>query len=345
MASDTELSAAAAAQASVEASAKALTDDMEQVGEKLAAVRGQIGQVFFGQERVVDEVLTTLLAGGHGLLVGVPGLGKTLLVETLSKVLGLQSRRVQFTPDLMPADILGSEVLEEDENGKRQFRFIPGPVFTQLLMGDEINRASPRTQSALLQAMQENTVTVAGHPHELPRPFHVLATQNPIEQEGTYPLPEAQLDRFLCQIDIHYPDLSSEREIVLKTTGITLASVSEELSAEELQKAQTLARQVPVGEAVVDSILRLVRNGRPETSELEAVRERVSWGPGPRASQALMLACRARALLQGRLAPSGDDVVALAKPVLRHRMALNFAARAEGHDIDGTIDALMEASV
>jgi MoxR-like ATPase len=342
---EVERKTAAAKQASIEASAQDLAAEMEQVGEKLGAVRGQIRQVFYGQDRVVDEVLTTLLAGGHGLLVGVPGLGKTLLVETLSKVLGLESRRVQFTPDLMPADILGSEVLEVDDTGKRGFRFVPGPVFTQLLMGDEINRASPRTQSALLQAMQENTVTVAGHPHALPTPFHVLATQNPIEQEGTYPLPEAQLDRFLCQIDIHYPDLSSEREIVLKTTGVTLASVTEKLTADELRHAQTLTRRIPVGEGVVDAILRLVRNGRPESTELEIVRDRVSWGPGPRASQALMLACRARALLQGRLAPSGDDVAALAKPVLRHRMALSFAARAEGHDIDSTIDALVEASV
>lgn len=331
--------------ASAEEGARALADEMERVGAKLTDVREQIRTVFFGQDRVVDEVLTTLLAGGHGLLVGVPGLGKTLLVSTLSKVLGLDSKRVQFTPDLMPADILGSEVLEEDAGGKRSFRFMPGPVFSQLLMGDEINRASPRTQSALLQAMQESTITVAGHPHDLPKPFHVLATQNPIEQEGTYPLPEAQLDRFLCQIDIHYPELQSEREIVLKTTGVSLGTVEARLSGDELLHAQSLTRQVPVGEAVVDAILRLVRNGRPESSELETVRERVSWGPGPRASQALMLACRARAMIQGRLAPSTEDVVSLAKPVLRHRMALNFAARAEGHDIDSTIDTLIESSV
>ena len=322
-----------------------LIGEMEKVGETLGAVRDQIQQVFFGQDRVVDEVLTVLLAGGHGLLVGVPGLGKTLLVETLSRVLGLDSRRVQFTPDLMPADILGSEVLEEGEDGRRGFRFLPGPIFTQLLMGDEINRASPRTQSALLQAMQEGTVTIAGHGHALPKPFHVLATQNPIEQEGTYPLPEAQLDRFLCQIDIHYPDLESEREIVLKTTGLSKSDVKARMNGESLLQAQSLTRQVPVGESVVESILRMVRNGRPETSDLDVIRDRVSWGPGPRASQALMLACRARALLQGRLAPSGDDVAAMAKPVLRHRMALSFAARAEGYDMDGTIDALVEASL
>lgn len=329
----------------VDQDATILIKDMENVGSQLGDVRSEIRRVFFGQDRVVDEVLTTLLAGGHGLLVGVPGLGKTLLVETLSKVLGLQTRRVQFTPDLMPADILGSEVLETNDNGGREFRFVPGPVFTQLLMADEINRASPRTQSALLQAMQERTVTVAGHPHELPSPFHVLATQNPIEQEGTYPLPEAQLDRFLCQIDIHYPDLGSERDIILRTTGLTVEQVSAKMDGDSLVHAQALARQIPVGESVVEAILALVRNGRPETSELEVVRDRVSWGPGPRASQALMLACRARALLQGRLSPSAEDIAALAKPVLRHRMALGFAARAEGHDIDGTIDAMVEAYV
>jgi len=331
--------------AAAESRASALVDEMERVGETLEKVRAQIQRVFFGQDRVVDEVMTTILAGGHVLLVGVPGLGKTLLVDTLSQVLGLDTRRVQFTPDLMPADILGSEVLDQDDAGKRSFRFLPGPVFTQLLMGDEINRASPRTQSALLQAMQENTVTVAGESHSLPTPFHVLATQNPIEQEGTYPLPEAQLDRFLCQVSIFYPEYASEREIILKTTGVSLSTVVETMTADELRHAQTLARQVPVGESVVEAILTLVRNGRPETSSLSFVPERISWGPGPRASQALMLACRARALLQGRLAPSTDDIEALAKPVLRHRMALNFAARAEGHDIDSTIDEMVAASL
>ncbi len=334
-----------AREVAAESRASALVEDMERVGESLDAVRQQIKRVFFGQDRVVDEVLTTILAGGHVLLVGVPGLGKTLLVDTLSRVLGLDTRRVQFTPDLMPADILGSEVLDQDDTGRRSFRFLPGPVFTQLLMGDEINRASPRTQSALLQAMQENTVTVAGESHPLPDPFHVLATQNPIEQEGTYPLPEAQLDRFLCQVSIFYPEHEAEREIVLKTTGVALSTVSETMNAAELKHAQTLARQVPVGESVVDAILTLVRNGRPETSTLDFVPDRISWGPGPRASQALMLACRARALLQGRLAPSADDVEALAKPVLRHRMALTFAARAEGHDIDSTIDEMVTASL
>jgi MoxR-like ATPase len=304
-------------------------------------VRERIGRVIFGQQEVVDQALITLLAGGHALLIGVPGLAKTRLVETLGTVLGLDDKRIQCTPDLMPADILGSEVLEESESGRRSFRFIPGPVFSQLLMADEINRASPRTQSALLQAMQEGRVSVAGQYHALPRPFHVLATQNPLEQEGTYPLPEAQLDRFLLQIDVGYPDLAAERQMLIATTGITEEQVTPALSANELQAAQRLVRRVPVGESVVEAILNLVRSGRPEESEIAEARQHVAWGPGPRASQALMLACRARALLQGRLAPSIDDVVALAPPVLRHRMALNFAARADGITMPQVIDRLV----
>ncbi|ASG21936.1 AAA family ATPase [Nitrospirillum viridazoti] len=299
-----------------------------------------IGQAIFGQEEVIDLSLVTLLAGGHLLLVGVPGLAKTRLVETLGIVLGLDERRVQCTPDLMPADILGSEVLEEGEHGRRAFRFIPGPVFAQLLMADEINRASPRTQSALLQAMQEGRVSVAGQYHPLPRPFHVLATQNPLEQEGTYPLPEAQLDRFLLQVDVTYPERDAERLMMIATTGATAAAVRPVLTAAELQAAQELVRRVPVGDSVVDGILDLVRSGRPETSDVAEVRRHVAWGPGPRAAQALMLASRARALMDGRYTPSLDDVVALAKPVLRHRMALNFSARAEGVTLDAVIDRL-----
>ena len=315
---------------------------VERTVEKLGEARSRVGRVIYGQETVVEQCFVTLLAGGHGLLVGVPGLGKTLLVETLGAVLGLSEKRVQFTPDLMPADILGSEVLEES-GGSRSFRFLPGPIFTQLLMADEINRASPRTQSALLQAMQEGRVSIAGAYHALPEPFHVLATQNPIEQEGTYPLPEAQLDRFLMQVNIDYPDGAAEREVILKTTGLTQATAENALTSTELMEAQGLVRRVPVGESVVDAILRLVRNGRPESTENEMVREYVSWGPGPRASQALMLACRARALVTGRLAPSVDDVLLLARPVLRHRMALGFAARAEGVTIDQVIDSLCES--
>jgi MoxR-like ATPase len=318
----------------------ALIAEIEALGGKLAMVRQRIGRVIFGQQEVVDETLITLLAGGHALLIGVPGLAKTRLVETLGTVLGLADKRVQFTPDLMPADILGSEVLEESETGRRSFRFIQGPVFCQLLMADEINRASPRTQSALLQAMQEKHVSVAGQRHDLPAPFHVLATQNPLEQEGTYPLPEAQLDRFLIQIDVGYPDLEAERRMLIATTGVAEESAVEVMSGSDLLAAQRLVRRVPIGESVVDAILGLVRSGRTETTEIAEVRQHVAWGPGPRASQALMLAVRARALLDGRLSPSIDDVVALAAPVLRHRMALNFAARADGITIPDIVGRL-----
>jgi len=314
--------------------------EAERAAAAIAAARQAVGRVIFGQERVVEQVLITLLSGGHALLIGVPGLGKTRLVETLGTVFGLDAKRVQFTPDLMPADILGSEVLEESEAGRRSFRFIPGPVFTQLLMADEINRASPRTQSALLQAMQEGRVAVAGHSHPLPAPFHVLATQNPLEQEGTYPLPEAQLDRFLLQVDVEYPDRDAERQIMLATTGAEDARPVQAMTAAELMAAQRLVRRIPVGESVAEAILTLVRAGRPDTSEIKDVRDYVAWGPGPRASQALMLAVRARALMDGRFAPSAEDVLALAQPVLRHRMALSFAARAEGMTVDRIVERL-----
>ena len=320
----------------------AMLAEIEALGTKVAAARTQIGRAIFGQPDVVDQTLITLLSGGHVLLVGVPGLGKSKLVETLAVVMGLASKRVQFTPDLMPADILGSEVLDEGEDGRRHFRFVPGPVFCQLLMADEINRASPRTQSALLQAMQEQRVAVGGVEHPLPRPFHVLATQNPIEQEGTYPLPEAQLDRFLLEIRVTYPDLAAERAMLVATTGAAEDKPGQALTAEDLMAAQALIRRVPVGDSVVDGILNLVRSGRPETSEDETVRRHVAWGPGPRAAQALMLACRARALLDNRLAPSLDDVAALAPPVLRHRMALNFSARADGLALEDVIARLVE---
>jgi len=314
----------------------------EALSERLAMVRHRIGHVIFGQTEVVDQALTTLLAGGHALLVGLPGLAKTRLVETLGRVLGLEERRVQCTPDLMPADILGSEVLEEGEGGKRGFRFLPGPIFTQLLMADEINRASPRTQSALLQAMQEGRVSVAGHYQDLPRPFHVLATQNPIEQEGTYPLPEAQLDRFLLEIRVPYPDREAERRMLLATTGAAEAPVTPVLAPGELLEAQALVRQLPVGESVVEAILDLVREGRPETSDIAEIRRHVSWGPGPRASQALLLAARARALIDGRLSPSFEDVVALAPAILRHRMALTYTARGDGVTLDQVVERLTD---
>jgi MoxR-like ATPase len=316
--------------------------EVETLGARIAAVRAEIGRAIYGQQEVVDQTLITLLSGGHVLLVGVPGLGKSKLVETLATVFGLASKRVQFTPDLMPADILGSEVLDEGADRRRTFRFVPGPVFCQLLMADEINRASPRTQSALLQAMQEQRVAVGGIEHPLPRPFHVLATQNPIEQEGTYPLPEAQLDRFLLEVRVSYPDLASERTMLVATTGPAEAKPAQALTAEELMAAQALIRRVPVGDAVVDAILKLVRGGRPEASEDESIQKHVAWGPGPRAAQALMLACRARAILDGRLAPSIEDVAALAPPVLRHRMALNFSARADGVVLADVIGRLVE---
>jgi MoxR-like ATPase len=319
-----------------------LIADAQKLATHVAAARAEIGRVIFGQDDVVEQTLVAVLAGGHALLVGVPGLGKTLLVETLGTVLGLDRRRVQFTPDLMPADITGSEVLEETEGGRRAFRFVAGPIFCQLLMADEINRASPRTQSALLQAMQERHVAVGGYDHALPKPFHVLATQNPIEQEGTYPLPEAQLDRFLLQVEIRYPDAAAERKMLVATTGADVARARPVLTAEELMRAQALVRTVPVGEQVVDAILGLVRGARPESTTDDAVRRHVAWGPGPRAAQALMLAARARALLDGRLSPSLDDVAALAHPVMRHRMALGFSARAEGIVLADVIDRLVE---
>ncbi|WP_425044497.1 AAA family ATPase [Primorskyibacter sp. S87] len=312
---------------------------IEALEDKLARAKSSITRRFIGQERVVDLTLAALLCGGHALLIGLPGLGKTRLVETLSTVMGLDGNRIQFTPDLMPADILGSEVLDTAEDGSRHFRFVPGPVFCQLLMADEINRASPRTQSALLQAMQEHTVTVAGEDRSLGSPFHVLATQNPIEQEGTYPLPEAQLDRFLVQVDVNYPDRGTERDILLATTGVEEDRAEQVFTAEELKAAQTLLRRMPVGETVVELILDLVRAFRPEESDAsDRVRETVAWGPGPRAAQALMLTVRARALLQGRLAPNTEDVLDMARPVLSHRMALNFAARARGDSLSDLID-------
>jgi MoxR-like ATPase len=316
-----------------------LVAEIENLGAQLAGAKESIATKIIGQREVVDLSLAAMLSGGHALLMGLPGLGKTLLVDTLSTVMGLSANRIQFTPDLMPADILGSEVLETAADGARSFRFIEGPVFCQLLMADEINRASPRTQSALLQAMQEMEVTIAGVHHPLPRPFHVLATQNPIEQEGTYPLPEAQLDRFLVKIDVDYPDRETERGILLATTGLEEAQATQVFTPEALMAAQQVVRQMPVGEAVVELILDLVRACRPEAEEApQVVRDTVAWGPGPRAAQALMLTVRARALLDGRLAPSAEDVAALAKPVLGHRMALSFAARAEGAELDQVID-------
>ena len=322
--------------------AENLVADIEILGAKLAEAKTMIAQRFIGQPRVVDLTLGALLCGGHGLLIGLPGLGKTRLVDALSTVMGLNGARIQFTPDLMPADILGSEVLDEGADGKRAFRFIEGPIFCQLLLADEINRASPRTQSALLQAMQEKQVSIAGKERDLGVPFHVLATQNPLEQEGTYPLPEAQLDRFLVQIDVAYPDRETEKSIILATTGVEDGDVSQVFSAQELLNAQTLLRRMPVGDAVLELILDLVRGCRPDDAAAsDLVRENVSWGPGPRAAQALMLMVRAAALLDGRLAPTVDDVMDMARPVLMHRMALSFAAKARGETLGRVIDTVV----
>jgi MoxR-like ATPase len=325
----------------------AQTDDnivgrVEAAGERIQRVQRAVSTVIFGQDLVIERTLVTLISGGHALLIGVPGLAKTLLVETLGKVLGLETKRIQFTPDLMPSDIIGSEVLEDSTSlgGKRSFRFIKGPIFAQLLMADEINRASPKTQSALLQAMQEHHVTVAGQRHDVPQPFHVLATQNPLEQEGTYPLPEAQLDRFLLQIDVGYPDQAAERRMLFATTGTEEHKVEVILTALELMIIQRLVRQLPVPDKVVEAILALVRAARPGTGAGDETDRLIAWGPGPRASQALMLAVRAKALIDGRLAPSVDDVIQLAEPVLKHRMALTFSARAEGQSMGEVIQRL-----
>ncbi|MEO0465110.1 MAG: AAA family ATPase [Pseudomonadota bacterium] len=314
--------------------------EAEAAVEALSAVRAEIGKAVFGQERVVELALCAVLAGGHALLIGAPGLAKTRLVTAMSTALGLDGARIQFTPDLMPSDILGSEVLDEAVDGTRSFRFIKGPIFTQLLMADEINRASPRTQSALLQAMQERHVTVAGVRHDLPAPFHVLATQNPIEQEGTYPLPEAQLDRFLLKIDVTYPDLDVERQILVSTTGGEETEVQSALDPAKLIALQALVRKMPVGEKILDVILKLVRNARPEQSDDDRVKSLVDWGPSPRAGQALMLAARARALLRGRLAPSLEDVEALAEPALGHRMAMRYDPTGQAPSLAALIEDL-----
>jgi MoxR-like ATPase len=317
--------------------AKAKTvNDYDATSAKLQAAKSALNNIVFGQNDVIELAMIAILAGGHALIVGAPGLAKTKLATSLGTVLGLNEKRVQFTPDLMPADILGSEVLDE-VNGKRAFRFVPGPVFCQLLMADEINRASPRTQSALLQSMQEHHVTVAGERHDLPQPFHVLATQNPIEQEGTYPLPEAQLDRFLVQVDISYPPLDAERRMLFATTGNEETQPVAVLTTADLITAQKLTRDIPVGEQVTDAILKVVRAARPGEDASKMVNDNVAWGPSPRAAQALMLCAKARAMLQGRLSPSVEDVIALLEPVFKHRMALNFSARADGVTVQSVI--------
>ena len=311
---------------------------------KLAALREAIARAVVGQRDVVEQLLIGLLAGGHCLLEGVPGLGKTLLVRSLGEALALDFRRIQFTPDLMPSDIVGTELLEEDHGtGKRYFKFQQGPVFTNLLLADELNRTPPKTQSALLEAMQERTISYAGVTHALPKPFFVLATQNPLEQAGTYPLPEAQLDRFLLHIRVDYPDETEERAILAQTTGAAIARIDPVMSGDELLALQALAREVHVSDDLFAWIMRLVRATRPQASDVPAVREWVRWGAGPRAGQSLVLAAKARALLHGRLAATREDIHALAAPVLRHRLLLSFAAEAEQKSSDDVVTALLQA--
>jgi len=315
----------------------------QQLG-KLDRLRDAIARAIVGQRDVVEQLLIGLLAGGHCLLEGVPGLGKTLLVRSLGEALALDFRRIQFTPDLMPSDIVGTELLEEDHGtGKRYFKFQQGPVFTNLLLADELNRTPPKTQSALLEAMQERTISYAGVTHALPKPFFVLATQNPLEQAGTYPLPEAQLDRFLLHIRVDYPDEGEERAILAQTTGAANARIDPVMSGDELLALQSLAREVHVSDDLLAWIVRLVRATRPQASDVPAVREWVRWGAGPRAGQSLVLAAKARALLHGRLAATREDIKALAAPVLRHRLLLSFAAEAEQKGSDDVVAALLQA--
>jgi MoxR-like ATPase len=319
-----------------------LNNKFDAYGTELKSITAEIQKFIWGQDEVITLCLTTILSRGHTVLVGLPGLGKTRLVRTLSQVLGLDTKRIQCTPDLMPADILGSEILREDSKGKREFSFISGPVFCQLLMADEINRASPRTQSALLESMQEHRVTVAGHTHALPEPFHVIATQNPLEQEGTYPLPEAQRDRFLMQVDVEYPDIDAERKMVLATTAGQEEKPKTLFSPERLLELQNLVEEIPVGEKVLSAALDLTQALRPKTTTDEDIKTYIEWAPGPRASQALIRAAKSYALLDGRAAPTVEDVLKLAHPVLKHRMAVSLSARAQDISVDDMISRAVD---
>ncbi len=323
-------------------------EDLKEVKElfntshtKITSVKSEINNLVFGQDIVIDQILTSILSGGHALIIGLPGLAKTRIVNFLSIILGVDTKRVQFTPDLMPSDILGSEVLEENARLAKNFKYIKGPIFSQLLLADEINRASPRTQSALLQAMQEQKVTIAGVNHDLPKPFHVLATQNPIDQEGTYPLPEAQLDRFLMNIKISYPDEIAERKILNLSNEKNEFVPKNVISSIELLKIQSLIKELPVGETVVKYILNIIKNSRPETTKLQSVKDNVLWGPSPRASLALMSTCRSKAFLENRHSPSIFDVESLIKPILSHRLNLNISAKAEGIKIEDILDDIV----
>lgn len=311
---------------------------------KVKALKASMGRVIIGQEEVIDSLVICLLAGGHALVEGVPGLGKTLLVKSLAQATDMEFRRVQFTPDLMPSDIVGTEILEEDHaTRKREFRFQQGPVFTQVLLADEINRAPPKTQSALLEAMQERSVTFAGQTHKLPRPFFVLATQNPIEQAGTYPLPEAQLDRFLLHIDVGYPTEDEEVAMVSATTHAGLKDAEPAMDVETLLRLQALVRDIEIGDHLLRYATRLVRATRPRETTVEAVKKHVGWGAGPRAGQALVLASKARALMQGRLAVTREDIGHMLLPVLAHRVLRNFEAEADGIAIADILAALRNA--
>ncbi|MBO3271166.1 MoxR family ATPase [Hymenobacter aerilatus] len=318
--------------------------DVKRLLAKLPPLREEIAKVIVGQTQVLDEVLVALLAGGHALLEGVPGLAKTLLVRTLASATDLPFRRIQFTPDLMPTDILGTEVLEEDHGtGHRSFKFNEGPIFASLVLADEINRTPPKTQAALLEAMQEGHVTYAGQEHALPKPFFLLATQNPIEQSGTYPLPEAQLDRFLLYIRIGYPTEQEELAVLSGTTGINKAQVQPVLGGDDIRQLQQLVRQVSLSPELLSFVNRLVRATRPATSEVKFIQDYGRWGAGPRAGQALILCAKARALLQGRFAATLDDIKALAPAVLRHRVLLNFNAEAENLTPDNAVQELLKA--
>ena len=310
--------------------------------EKITNVNSEINKLVFGQENVIEQIVISLLCGGHALIIGLPGLAKTRIVNFLGIILGLETKRVQFTPDLMPGDILGTEILDEINKSENYFKFIKGPIFCQLLLADEINRASPRTQSALLQAMQEKKVTVAGKDYLLPKPFHVLATQNPIDQEGTYPLPEAQLDRFLMNIKIKYPDQESEKKILLISSKEDTIKPKNILTPENILQFQDLVKEVPVGDSIVNYILKLINEIRPETSKIKSVKENILWGPSPRASISLLAASKAKALLEKRYSPSKLDVKSLIKPILSHRINLNISAKAENVNLEDILNDVIE---
>jgi len=319
---------------------------VEQLHQASQQIAEQLGKVIIGQRKVVEELLIAMLAGGHALLVGVPGLAKTLMVRTLAETLNLTFNRIQFTPDLMPADITGTEVIQEDRTtGTREFRFLPGPVFAHVVLADEINRTPPKTQAALLEAMQERQVTAGGKRHKLPEPFFVLATQNPIEQEGTYPLPEAQLDRFMFEIRVDYPTEDEEFEIIRQTTGGTVDAIQKVLSYEEWLALQQIVRRVPIADSIVRYGMRFARMTRKHTDDTpDFVKKFVTWGAGPRAGQYLILGAKARAILQGRPFASAEDIRAVAAPVLRHRLVLNFNAEAEGITPDEIVRRLIDVN-